>query len=237
MRKINVMNKKVLWISIASVATLGIGGFFLWRHFKNKKQTQPLEEAALEEESSEDEQEIVEETKAVTGEQKPPPHIDITENVVYLSAKWCPACKENQNTADELFAKYKEKVEFRMVDADDEIAASYGNQLNLRQIPVLAFVNEGKVVESMVGVKTMVEYDAMFEKFFPSLKAPEVPKAPIKKTVKKIQEKVEEIEVEAVEAVEEVEEVEAEEVKSVKQLASPQHDAKISKVDKAKKED
>ena len=158
----------------------------------------------MEEESSEDEQEIVEETKAVTGEQKPPPHIDITENVVYLSAKWCPACKENQNTADELFAKYKEKVEFRMVDADDEIAASYGNQLNLRQIPVLAFVNEGKVVESMVGV-----------------------------TVKKIQEKVEEEEVEEVEA----EEVEAEEVKSVKQLASPQHDAKISKVDKAKKED
>ena len=156
--------------------------------------------------------------------------------MVYLSAKWCPACKENQNTADELFAKYKEKVEFRMVDADDEIAASYGNQLNLRQIPVLAFVNEGKVVESMVGVKTMVEYDAMFEKFFPSLKAPEVPKAPIKKTVKKIQEKVEEIEVEAVEEIE-VEEVEAEEVKSVKQLASPQHDAKISKVDKAKKED
>tara|TARA_R110002050_G_scaffold57522_4_gene129694 strand:- start:2133 stop:2810 length:678 start_codon:yes stop_codon:yes gene_type:complete len=225
------MNKKVLWISIASVATLGIGGFFLWRHFKNKKQTQPLEEAVLEEVTAEDEQETVDETKAVTGEQKPPPHIDITENVVYLSAKWCPACKENQNTADALFAKYKEKVEFRMVDADDEIAASYGNQLNLRQIPVLAFVNEGKVVESMVGVKTMVEYDAMFEKFFPSLKAPKVPKAPIKKTVKKIQEKVEEIEVEA------VEEVKAEEVKSVKQLASPQNEAKISKVDKAEKED
>lgn len=231
MRKINVMNKKVLWIGIASVATLGIGGFFLWRHFKNKKQTQPLEEAVLEEVTAEDEQETVDETKAVTGEQKPPPHIDITENVVYLSAKWCPACKENQNTADALFAKYKEKVEFRMVDADDEIAASYGNQLNLRQIPVLAFVNEGKVVESMVGVKTMVEYDAMFEKFFPSLKAPKVPKAPIKKTVKKIQEKVEEIEVEA------VEEVKAEEVKSVKQLASPQNEAKISKVDKAEKED
>ena len=136
----------------------------------------------------------------------------------------------------ELYAKYKDKVEFRVIDADEPIAASYGNQLNLRQIPVLAFVNEGKVVESMVGVKTMAEYDAMFEKFFPSLKAPEVPKAPIKKTVKKIQEKVEEIEVEAVEEVE-AEEVEAEEVKSVKQLASPQNDAKISKVDKAEKED
>ena len=71
MRKINVMNKKVLWISIASVATLGIGGFFLWRHFKNKKQTQPLEEAVLEEVTAEDEQETVDETKAVTGEQKP----------------------------------------------------------------------------------------------------------------------------------------------------------------------
>ena len=31
------MNKKILWISIASVATLGIGGFVTWRILKKRK--------------------------------------------------------------------------------------------------------------------------------------------------------------------------------------------------------
>jgi thioredoxin 1 len=185
LRKINIMNKKVLWISIASVATLGIGGILVWRYFKKKKENKLLEEPVLE-----DSQEI-EETKEVTGAQQPPPHIDIQENVVYLSAKWCPACQDNKETAKALFAKYKDKVEFRVVDADEEIARSYGVQLGLKQIPVLAFVNEGKVVETMVGIKTMQEYDAMFEKFFPSLKVPKAQKAPIVKKVKKNEEKIE----------------------------------------------
>ncbi len=170
------MNKKVLWISIASVATLGIGGFLFWRSRKKKKEAEAL--AAGQVEASED-------TKQIEGEQEqdktPPPHIDIEENVVYLSAKWCPACQTNEKTAQALYAKYKDKVEFRRVDADEEIAKSYGFQLGLRSIPVLAFVSEGEVLETMIGPKSMQEYDQMFAKYFPSLK-PAKPKAKMVKT-------------------------------------------------------
>jgi thioredoxin 1 len=192
------MNKKVLWISVGSALLLGVSGFFFWRHLKKKKENQLLLENSEElNEATEGE----DTTKQASGEQTPPPHVDIQENVVYLSAKWCPACKENQETADAVYAKYKDKVEFRKLDAEDPLATSYGYQLELRQIPVLAFINEGKVIESMVGVKTMEEYDAMFEKFFPSLKEEEKPKpikqpeskqATIEKKVKKIPKKIEE---------------------------------------------
>lgn len=203
MRKINIMNKKVLWISVGSAVILGISGFFFWKHLKKKKKNKLLLEES--QEIVEEEQEQQEETKEMAGEQKAPPHIKIQENVVYLSAKWCPACKENKETADELYAKYKDKVEFRVIDADEPIAASYGNQLGLKQIPVLAFINEGEVVETMVGIKTMSEYDAMFEKLFPSLKQPVSKKALIEKKVKKIPKKIEaKIEKKEVEVVEKV---------------------------------
>ena len=157
------MNKKVLWISLASVATLGVGGFFAWRYFKKKKDGASNEATPQIEES--------EETKAATGEQKqtPPPHVEIEENVVYISAKWCPACKQNETTAKKVYDKYKDKVDFIMLDADDEIAKSYGYQLNQAAIPTLVFVNEGDTLEALMGVKTEEEYDAAFEKYFPSL--------------------------------------------------------------------
>ena len=37
-----LMNKKVLWISVASVATLGVAGFFFWRYRKKKKTAQKV---------------------------------------------------------------------------------------------------------------------------------------------------------------------------------------------------
>ena len=155
------MNKKVLWISLASIATLGVGGFFTWRHYKKKKEAQLEKEI----DSPQDE------TNQVSGEQQsPPPHIDILENVVYLSAKWCPACKQNEETAEKLFDKYKNKVEMIDIDADSESAKSYGFQLELRQIPVLAFVIDGKPIHKMIGPHSMEDYDEMFQKYFPSLK-------------------------------------------------------------------
>ena len=157
------MNKKVLWISLASVATLGVGGFFAWRYFKKKKESASNEATPQIEES--------EETKAATGEQSqtPPPHVEIEENVVYISAKWCPACQQNETTAKKVYDKYKDKVDFIMLDADDEVTKSYGYQLKQKAIPTLVFVNEGDTLEALMGVKTEEEYDAAFEKYFPSL--------------------------------------------------------------------
>ncbi len=170
------MNKKVLWISIASVATLGIGGFFTWRYFKKKKAKadSQMKQIQGEQEQIEDLQQAEE---AV--EQVPPPHVDIEENVVYISAKWCPACKQNEATAQKLYAKYKDKVEFVMLDADEELAKSYGYQLEARHIPALMFVMDGEKIGELIGPKTMQEYDAEFAKYFPTL----VPKksAPISK--------------------------------------------------------
>ena len=149
------MNKKVLWISLASVATLGVGGFFAWRYFKNKKDEETTPE---------------QETKQVAGKPAtPPPHIDINENVIYFSATWCPACKQNEPVAAKIFDQYKEKVDFIRVDANEERAKSYGYQLKQSQIPALLFVNDGEVLERLVGVRGEEEYHAAFQKYFPSL--------------------------------------------------------------------
>tara|TARA_Y200000002_G_C22665633_1_gene657873 strand:- start:1056 stop:1655 length:600 start_codon:yes stop_codon:yes gene_type:complete len=170
------MNKKVLWISLASVATLGVGGFFAWRHYKKKKENQLEKEIESPQE----------ETKQVSGEQQaPPPHVDILENVVYLSAKWCPACKQNEETAEKLFDKYQNKVEMKSIDADSEIAKSYGFQLDLRQIPVLAFVIDGKPIHKMLGTHSLEDYEEMFQKYFPSLKTTKEVAVQAPKKVKK----------------------------------------------------
>ncbi len=160
------MNKKVLWISIASVATLGVGGFFTWRYFKKKKAKadSQMKQIQGEQEQIED---VQQSDEAV--EQVPPPHVDIEENVVYISAKWCPACKQNEATAQKLYAKYKDKVEFVMLDADEELAKSYGYQLETRHIPALMFVMDGEKIGELIGPKTMQEYDAEFAKYFPHL--------------------------------------------------------------------
>ena len=165
------MNKKVLWISLASVATLGVAGFFVWRAVKKKKANKALEGHA--EDAEYKEVEGTEEVQAgASGEpQQPqePPHIDIEENVVYLSAKWCPACQQNKDTADKLYAKYGDKVEFIMLDADDEEAKSYGFQLQIRHIPTLAFVNNGEKIDELVGPQTMEQYEEKMAKYFPQL--------------------------------------------------------------------
>ena len=61
MRKINIMNKKVLWISVGSAVILGISGFFFWKHLKKKKKNKLLLEES--QEIVEEEQEQQEETK------------------------------------------------------------------------------------------------------------------------------------------------------------------------------
>jgi len=167
------MNKKVLWISLASVATLGVAGFFVWRAVKKKKANKALEEKTqdadyVEVQGAEDTQDAPQE-QAEEPQQQTPPHIDIEENVVYLSAKWCPACKQNQEVAEKLYAKYKDKVEFIMLDADDEDAKSYGYQLQIRHIPTLAFVNDGEKIDELVGPQTMEQYEEKMAKYFPQL--------------------------------------------------------------------
>ena len=180
-----LMNKKVLWISVASVATLGIAGFFFWRYRKKKKTAQELEtipDSFQEVVGEVEPQEQVQVEAQAEQPQQPqiPPHIDIEENVVYLSATWCPACKQNKETAEKLYAKYKDKVEFIYLDVDDEEAKSYGYQLQVKHIPSLVFVNEGEKIDEMVGPKSMEDYEEKMAKYFPQLfkkKAKIAPKA------------------------------------------------------------
>ena len=165
------MNKKVLWISVASVATLGIAGFFIWRGAKKRK-ARKAEELAQGQATEDVEYKEVEGGEAESPEaqpQTPPPYVEIEENLVYLSATWCPACKQNVEVAEKLYAKYKDKIEFIKLDADEEIARSYGTQLELRHIPTLAFVSDGEKIDEMVGPKSLEEYEAKIADYFPDL--------------------------------------------------------------------
>ena len=59
------------------------------------------------------------------------------------------------------------------------------SKLDLRQIPVLAFVIDGKPIHKMVGPHSLEDYEEMFQKYFPSLKTTKEVAVQAPKKVKK----------------------------------------------------
>ncbi len=66
-------------------------------------------------------------------------------------APWCAPCKMLTPTVESLAAEYDGKMKFAKVNVDDnqDLAVQFG----IRGIPALLLFKDGKVVNTMVGLK------------------------------------------------------------------------------------
>ncbi len=76
-------------------------------------------------------------------------------------ATWCPPCKALAPILDRLAGQYAEKIRFVKINTDEapDLAAEFG----IRGIPTLLFFKGGKVVQTLVGLRSETELKAAFD--------------------------------------------------------------------------
>ncbi|MEH2071043.1 MAG: thioredoxin [Nostoc sp.] len=83
--------------------------------------------------------------------------------VVDCTATWCGPCKLIAPLIDQLAAQYSARVKvFKLdLDANQPVAKRFG----IRSIPVVMLFKQGKLVETMVGVKPYEEFSSTLDKY------------------------------------------------------------------------
>lgn len=82
--------------------------------------------------------------------------------VVDFWAVWCGPCRMVAPILDQLATEYDGKVKITKVDVDanQKTAASF----NVRSIPTLLFVKDGKVVDQVIGALPKAQLQTYFDK-------------------------------------------------------------------------
>ena len=81
--------------------------------------------------------------------------------VVDFYADWCPPCKMMEPVVDQIANEYLDRVTVGKLDVD--VSAAVAMRYGVMGIPTLAYFNEGKLVDRLVGypgpggVKAFVE--------------------------------------------------------------------------------
>ena len=76
------------------------------------------------------------------------------KELVLYSGAWCAPCKMLKNTLEELS---KEGVEFTLENVDIDENPERTQKARVRGVPTLHLVEDGKVVGSMIGNKTLTD--------------------------------------------------------------------------------
>lgn len=80
--------------------------------------------------------------------------------IVKVGGSWCSPCRMLQRIIEEIAPNYADKVVFAEIEADDAEDGML-EELNVTNIPVLAFYKNGLMVDRTVG---MIGKDALINK-------------------------------------------------------------------------
>lgn len=90
--------------------------------------------------------------------------ISKTDKLVIIDfwATWCGPCRALSPIMDELAEQYKDEVVIGKcnTDEDNELAMQFG----VRNIPMLAFLKNGELVETLVGLQRKPDLEKLIEK-------------------------------------------------------------------------
>ncbi|MBW4566343.1 MAG: thiol reductase thioredoxin [Mojavia pulchra JT2-VF2] len=83
--------------------------------------------------------------------------------VVDCTAAWCGPCKLIAPLIDKLAVEYSERAKvFKLdLDANQPVAKRFG----IRSIPVVMFFQQGKLAETIVGVKPYEDFSSTLKKY------------------------------------------------------------------------
>jgi thioredoxin len=79
--------------------------------------------------------------------------------VVDCMASWCASCKQVTPSIDKLAEEYRDRVTVTKIDFDvnQQITKRFG----LKGIPAVMFFKDGELRETLTGVKSYAEYNAV----------------------------------------------------------------------------
>jgi len=80
--------------------------------------------------------------------------------LIKFSAIWCPPCRALQPVWEQLVDEIHD-VEFEAVDVDNE--PKLAKQYKVSAVPTIVFVKNGKVADSMVGIRSAADIKAKIE--------------------------------------------------------------------------
>lgn len=69
-------------------------------------------------------------------------------------AGWCYPCKMMEPVLEELEKEFSNKVKFKKIDVDVDKEARIASQYNVRSIPTLVILKEGKETDRLVGISS-----------------------------------------------------------------------------------
>lgn len=78
-------------------------------------------------------------------------------------ADWCGPCRMLTPTFERLAEKYGDKVTFAKVNVDE--LPDIANKFAVRSIPTLVLLQEGKILETLVGLRSEQELAGVLSRF------------------------------------------------------------------------
>ncbi len=78
-------------------------------------------------------------------------------------ADWCGPCRTQLPIVEKLASKYESTVVVAKINVDKNRELSH--RFNIRSIPALFFIKDGEIKETLVGLKTENELDAIITKY------------------------------------------------------------------------
>jgi thioredoxin 1 len=83
--------------------------------------------------------------------------------VVDCTASWCGPCKLVSPLIDRLAAEYGDRAKVCKLDLDAN--QSIATRFKITSIPAVMFFNQGELIETIIGVKTYLEFSDVVQRF------------------------------------------------------------------------